>query len=100
MPDMFSIEFFGSMNQRDQSDALISKSHVSTQGGFRQNPGIPAESPYMLNVDYDPAGLRKRLGSALYKSLTAIMQSSETLLGGFEFMPANGATRIQFIVGS
>lgn len=100
MPDNFAIEFFGSMNQRDQSDALISKSHARVQGGFLQNPGSPAESPYMLNVDYDPNGLRKRLGSALYKSLTSLLQSGETILGGFEFLPANGAARIQFIVGS
>ena len=100
MPEMFSIEYFGSVNQRDQSDALIARSHTQVQGGFRQAPNVPSESPYMLNVDYDPQGLRKRLGSTLYKSLISLLQSGETLLGGCEFLPANSGTRIQFIVGS
>lgn len=98
MPDLYAIDNFGGMNQRDPSDALVSKSHQMVQGGFRQAAGTAAESPYMLNVDYDPKGLRKRLGSALYASLTGVLVASDELLGGFEFLPANGAGRVQFIV--
>src|SRR3990167_3255357 len=89
---VFSIDFFGGMNARDQADQLVSRGYAQTQNGWKQYPGVGVESPDMLNVDYDPLGLRKRYGSASYQDLSAVMPSGDSLVAGIEWTNADSTT--------
>ena len=94
---ILSIDSWGGMNARDQADQLVSRSHAPSQGGWAQYPGVGAESPDMLNVDYDPQGIQKRLGSASYADLSATIPSGDSMILGGEWRTSSGA-RIEFAV--
>ena len=66
---------WGGINVRDQSDALIMRSHVQVQGGWQQVPGIGLESPISLNMDFESDGIRIRRGSATFTDYTATIQA-------------------------
>mgnify|MGYP001617584029 FL=1 len=89
---VFSIDYWGGMNARDQADQLVSRSHAQVEGGWRQFPGIGVESPDLLNIDYDPLGIRKRYGSASYQDLSAVMASGDSLVAGIEWTNADSTT--------
>ena len=57
---VFSIDFFGGMNARDQADQLVSRGYAQTQNGWQQYPGAGGETPHMLTVDYNPPPPLKR----------------------------------------
>ncbi len=98
MTEILSMNHWGGANYRDQADALFSRSHQQVKGGWQQYPGVGVESPDAYNIDYDPQGLQKRLGSVSYQDLTSILVASDALLGGFEFR-SPGGSRAEFAIG-
>jgi len=101
MANRFPIFAFGGANYWDQRDALVGRSHVPTQDGFQQQPGVYAESPKTLNMDFDEFGMRKRKGSAVYTTdVTDLLDSGETLLGGTEYYLSSDGTRTEVVVGT
>ena len=70
MPLRFPITKWGGVNYHDQPDALVERSHVLSQGGFTQIPGLGTELAEGENLDYNSRGIGQRKGSELDQSIS------------------------------
>jgi len=70
MPLKFPITKWGGVNYHDQPDALVERSHVLSQGGFTQIPGLGTELAEGENLDYNSRGIGQRKGSTLDVEIT------------------------------
>ena len=99
---IFAINVFGGMNSYDQEDSLMLRSHQLTQNGFQQL--APAESPDMLNMDFDQKGIRNRLGSLEESDLGSfdknLMASGEELIKGIEWTDPLDGNKVHIIVST
>lgn len=68
------IGYFGGLNVRDPADQLAAFSHENGTGA----QFAPLQSPSLLNVDFDQAGIRKRKGSTLDKDLAAVLDGNSS----------------------
>lgn len=95
MPLVFASTFWGGVNYREQAEDLLGRTHTFVENaGWVQRPGVGTESPDAQNSDFDPQGLRKRLGSTEWQDLTGVLVASETLLGGFESEDTSGSAYV------
>lgn len=98
----FILRTFGGLNVNDQEDELVMRSHQAVQGGYAQV--APAESPYLLNIDFTKVGIEKRLGSTEDSDLTAtgdnVLLPADYLIDGCEFYGANDGVRYEIMVSN
>src|SRR5690348_13109798 len=98
MPTL-QVNVFGGLNSNDQTDALVGRAFSYAQDGTLIQQA-PMESPNLHDVDFDPAGLRKRLGSTTYTSLVASLSVGETIIRGYTWVTPGTTTEVQLCVTS
>lgn len=96
----FAIRVYGGLNQSDQEDVLILKSHTQSQGGFSQR--APMESADMQNIDFTKSGFKKRLGSTADTDLGSggdnVFISGDIMVAGTEFVDSDSTDRYEILV--
>ena len=102
MAQVFSIGSWGGSNHRDQPEELIERSHVLVQGGWSSRvlgngKPVGTESPDQFNTDFHEKGLQKRLGSASYIDLSAVIPTGDSVVAALETVRFDGTT-LEFAV--
>jgi hypothetical protein len=96
----WSITQFGGVNQADQDDVVLARSHKASEGGMSQI--APHEARDMTNLDFADDGIRKRRGQTLYKDFTSaglnILLTDDELISGITWNNPSTGDLIEVIV--
>lgn len=90
------IRLFGGLNQSDQENVLLNRSHEISPNGFVQR--YPSESPELLNIDFDSQGITKRKGSTSHLDITGVMVADDELIRGTEIIQVSDNAHTEVIV--